>query len=53
MTEGSGPGLPGPESNQTEPENVSQSDILPLSKPRLNHFIRCSEVPWLKLSGTT
>lgn len=53
MTEGREPGLARLRNYQTEPEKVSQSDILPLSKPRLNHFIRCSEVPWLKLSGTT
>ena len=33
--------------------NVSQSCRRPLLKPRANQVWRCSEVPWLKLSGTT
>lgn len=54
MNSGAGPGMaPVRPRGQTPPEKVSQSDILPLSKPRLNHRIRCSDVPWLKLSGTT
>jgi len=33
--------------------NVSQSDIWPLSSPRLNHAVRCAEVPCVKDSGLT
>ena len=32
---------------------VSQASISPLSKPRLNQVWRCSDVPWVKLSGLT
>src|SRR5690606_16713642 len=32
-------------------ENVSQACRLPLSKPAANQRWRCSEVPWVKLSG--
>ena len=32
---------------------VSQARMSPLSKPRRNQRTRCSEVPWVKLSGTT
>jgi len=38
---------------QIGPAKVSQAVMSPLSKPRLNHFTRCAEVPWVKLSGTT
>jgi hypothetical protein len=31
--------------------NVSQSDNLPDVSPILNHFARCADVPWVKLSG--
>ena len=32
-------------------EKVSQSDICPEFSPIWNHFDRCAEVPWVKLSG--
>jgi len=38
---------------QGSPWKVLQASRRPLSKPRLNQRRRCSEVPWLKLSGTT
>ena len=33
-------------------ENVSQELMSPLFKPMVNHFWRCAEEPWVKLSGT-
>jgi uncharacterized protein len=33
--------------------NVSQSSMLPLARPRRNHFMRCADVPCVKESGTT
>ncbi len=33
-------------------ERVAAPDV-PLSEPRLNQVARCSEPPWVKLSGTT
>src|SRR5216110_1878923 len=32
---------------------VSQFLMSPLCRPRLNQRTRCSDVPWVKLSGTT
>ena len=33
--------------------NVSHARTCPLSRPRLNQRTRCSELPWVKASGTT
>ena len=33
-------------------ENVLQQLMSPLFKPAVSHFWRCSEEPWVKLSGT-
>lgn len=33
--------------------NVSQAFKSPVSRPRLNQRTRCSELPWVKLSGAT
>ena len=33
--------------------NVSQALMVPSLKPVVNQRLRCSEVPWVKLSGTT
>ena len=41
------------ERNQTGLLNVSQSERRPLRRPLANQVARCSDVPWLKLSGTT
>ena len=39
-------------SSASEHWKVVPCETSPVSKPFLNHFIRCLEVPWLKDSGT-
>ena len=34
-------------------DNVSQAEAWPELKPLRNHRLRCSDVPWVKESGTT
>jgi hypothetical protein len=38
--------------NLDQLENVLQELMSPLFKPAVSHFWRCSEEPWVKLSGT-
>jgi hypothetical protein len=34
-------------------DSVLQAAILPCLKPAMNQRLRCSDVPWVKASGTT
>lgn len=51
--EGAAQRMPAPADCHTGLLNVSQASSRPVSKPRENQSLRCAEVPWLKLSGTT
>jgi hypothetical protein len=42
-----------PESYNVLADRVSQAETLPSLKPAKNQRLRCSDVPWVKASGTT